>query len=67
MNESSGPNPLAIGVLRETYAGEKRVALIPADVQRLSPLATIHVENGAGVAAGFSDADYISAGSSQNP
>jgi hypothetical protein len=26
MNESSGPNPLAIGVLRETYAGEKRVS-----------------------------------------
>lgn len=51
-----------IGVLAENSAGERRVALVPADVRRLTKLATVTVERGAGVEAGHSDEAYADAG-----
>lgn len=52
-----------IGILRETFKGEKRVALCPGDVFILSKKGfTILVENGAGENAFFSNEEYVKAG-----
>jgi NAD(P) transhydrogenase subunit alpha len=52
-----------IAVLKETQAGEARVALVPESVRKLIALkATVGVESGAGAAAGAADADYEAAG-----
>ncbi len=50
---------MIVGVPRETFPGERRVALVPAAVAALTAkdLAVI-VEAGAGAAAGFPDAEY---------
>lgn len=54
---------MRIGVPKETVPAERRVALVPAAVQRLARLgAEIVVERGAGAAAFISDADYEAAG-----
>lgn len=54
---------MLIGVPKETFPGERRTALVPASVKKLSALGLeIAVESGCGVAAGFSDADYEAAG-----
>ncbi len=52
-----------VGVPRESYPGERRVALVPAVVPRLieAGLAVL-VESGAGDAAGYPDAAYLQAG-----
>ena len=48
---------------RERQPGEARVAATPETVQRLAAKGlSFHVEAGAGLASGFSDADYASAG-----
>jgi NAD(P) transhydrogenase subunit alpha len=52
---------MRVGVPRETTAGERRVALVPDAVARLDGIA-VSVERGAGVEAGFRDADYEDAG-----
>ena len=54
---------MKVAVVRETYPGERRVALVPA----VAPLLTkagwqVFVESGAGDAAGFTDHDYEAAG-----
>lgn len=50
---------MIIAVPRETFPGERRVALIPASVPPLAKVGhEVHVEAGAGVAAGFTDAEY---------
>jgi NAD(P) transhydrogenase subunit alpha len=55
--------PLTIGVPRETFAGEKRVAAVPEVVVKLVKLGFgVHVESGAGAAANFDDASYAAAG-----
>jgi alanine dehydrogenase len=36
-----------VGVLAEYFPGERRVALVPADVRRLIKLATVTIERGA--------------------
>ncbi len=55
--------PLTIGIPRETFAGEKRVASIPDVVEKLIKLGfRVVVETGAGESANFSDAAYRSAG-----
>ncbi len=47
------------GVLKETFPGEKRVAIIPVGVQTLVKNGLeVLVESGAGEAAGFPDAQY---------
>lgn len=54
---------MIIGVLQETRAGERRVALVPAHVAGLAKLpSTVYVQEGAGVASGFSDEEYRAKG-----
>ncbi len=54
---------MIIGLCREQAEGETRVALTPVNIQKLVKLKqTCLVETGAGVEAGFSDADYEAAG-----
>ena len=54
---------LTIGVPRETYAGEKRVATVPDVVEKLVKLGfPVCVETGAGAAANFGDDAYQAAG-----
>src|SRR3981081_253823 len=60
---STGSSALAsLGLLRERLPGERRVALTPADVKRLSAKAILIVETGAGLEAGFPDDAYANAG-----
>jgi NAD(P) transhydrogenase subunit alpha len=57
--------PLTIGVPRETYAGEQRVATVPEVVEKLIKLGfPVCVQSGAGAAANFDDAAYVAAGAS---
>ncbi|HET8780831.1 MAG TPA: NAD(P) transhydrogenase subunit alpha [Pyrinomonadaceae bacterium] len=50
-------------VLRETQAGEARIALMPESVKKLVALkAAVHIERGAGLNAARVDADYQEAG-----
>ena len=52
-----------IAVLRETEAGEARVALMPDSVQKLVALkASVSIESGAGLGAARTDDDYRNAG-----
>lgn len=54
---------ITIGVLREGAPGERRVALVPADVTRVVTTGTIVlVESDAGSAAWFDNAAYAAAG-----
>jgi NAD(P) transhydrogenase subunit alpha len=54
---------LTIGVPRETFAGEKRVATVPEVVEKLVKLGfAVQVETGAGADANFSDEAYAQAG-----
>ena len=51
-----------IAVLRETEAGEARVALMPDSVQKLVALkASVSIESGAGLGAARTDVDYQAA------
>jgi len=55
--------PLTIGVPREVFPGEKRVATVPDVVEKLIKLGfKVAVESGAGDAANFSNDVYRSAG-----
>src|SRR5438128_1624101 len=54
---------ISIGVPKETRADESRVAATPDSVKRLIKLGfDVSVERSAGLAAGFYDAEYQSAG-----
>ncbi|TCS38305.1 NAD(P) transhydrogenase subunit alpha [Paucimonas lemoignei] len=54
---------LVIGIPRETYPEEKRVATVPEVVEKLIKLGfAVTVESGAGDAANFSDDSYRAAG-----
>ena len=54
---------LRIGVPKETFAGEQRVATIPDVVEKLIKLGfAVTVESGAGSAANFDDDTYVAAG-----
>ena len=54
---------LTIGVPREVFPGEKRVATVPDVVEKLIKLGFhVSVEPGAGAAANFDDASYVAAG-----
>jgi NAD(P) transhydrogenase subunit alpha len=56
------PN-MIVGVLKETYPGERRVALVPAVVPALRKAGLeVLLEAGAGGAAGFPDAEYVDKG-----
>ena len=55
--------PLTIGIPKEIYPGERRVAATPATVGRFRKLGLeVQVEAGAGQAAGYTDADYQESG-----
>ncbi|HEX5102416.1 MAG TPA: NAD(P) transhydrogenase subunit alpha [Pirellulaceae bacterium] len=50
---------MQVGVLKETFPGERRVALVPADLPKLAKAGMgVIVEPGAGAAAGFADKAY---------
>jgi H+-translocating NAD(P) transhydrogenase subunit alpha len=54
---------MIVGVPRETFPGERRVALVPAVIPSLSKAGLeVVVESGAGVEAGYADADYAAKG-----
>ncbi|MBA2642427.1 MAG: Re/Si-specific NAD(P)(+) transhydrogenase subunit alpha [Actinobacteria bacterium] len=54
---------MRVAVPKETAAGERRVALVPETVSKLTSSGfEIRVERGAGESAGFPDADYEAAG-----
>jgi H+-translocating NAD(P) transhydrogenase subunit alpha len=55
--------PVQVGVVKETAAGERRVALTPDAVSRLRNAGVeVMVESGAGASAWFPDEDYAQAG-----
>src|SRR5664279_4799261 len=54
---------MIVGVPRETFPGERRVALVPAAIPNLKKAGLeVVIEAGAGVEAGYPDADYIAKG-----
>jgi NAD(P) transhydrogenase subunit alpha len=54
---------MRIGVLKETAAGERRIAATPESVKKFTALgASVSVEAGAGAASWISDEDYAAAG-----
>src|SRR6516225_7741741 len=54
---------MIVGVPRESYPGERRVALVPSVLPGLSKAGLqVVVEAGAGVEAGYPDADYAARG-----
>jgi NAD(P) transhydrogenase subunit alpha len=54
---------MLIGVPKESFANEKRTALVPSDVKRLIRLgAEVLIEKDLGLRAGFSDAEYVENG-----
>jgi len=54
---------MIIGVPKETFPGERRVALIPASLPPLAKAGLeVHVEANAGAEAGFPDAEYVEQG-----
>jgi len=56
-----------IGIPSEIKAGEKRVAMSPANVQSLTDRGVkVVVQAGAGIAAGYPDAEYTAAGAEVN-
>ena len=56
---------LTVAAIKETAPGEHRVALTPDTVARLQQAGLdVLVQAGAGIAAGFSNSDYVGAGAS---
>jgi NAD(P) transhydrogenase subunit alpha len=54
---------MIVGVPRESFPGERRVALVPAAVPNLTKAGfEVVVEAGAGIGAGYPDADYAAKG-----
>src|SRR2546425_12857293 len=53
---------LQVGVLREQRPGERRVAMVPHDIRRLSVKAVVLAEREAGGGAGFAGDAYVGAG-----
>ncbi len=59
---------MKIAVVKELYPGERRVALVPANVASLAKAKMeVVVESGAGVAAGFPDQLYVEKGAQIAP
>lgn len=54
---------MIVGIVKESFPGERRVALVPSSVATLTKLACeVVIEPGAGAEAGFNDAAYTDAG-----
>jgi len=59
---------MIVGVPRESFPGERRVGLVPAAIPNLTKAGfEVVVESGAGTEAGYSDADFASAGAKVLP
>ena len=59
---------MIIGVPQETFPGERRVALVPAIIPSLSKAGfVVHLQQGAGFAAGFPDQQYLDRGATIVP
>src|SRR5580700_10432154 len=59
---------MIVGVPREIFPGERRVALVPAVIPNLKKAGLeVVIEAGAGVEAGYPDADYIAKGATVAP
>lgn len=59
---------MIVGVPRETYPGERRVALVPSVVPSLTKAGLeVVIESGAGVEAGYPDAEYTAKGAKLLP
>ena len=55
--------PVNVGVPRETYPGERRVALTPRAAEALiKAKVSVMVESSAGLSAGFTDEEYVKRG-----
>src|SRR6202047_2679093 len=60
---SCGGSFMIVGVPRESFPGERRVALVPAVIPNLAKAGLeVVVEAGGGVEAGYPDADYVAKG-----
>ncbi|NLS06006.1 NAD(P) transhydrogenase subunit alpha [Rhizobium sp. P32RR-XVIII] len=57
----TNPRPI-IGLLSERHDGERRAAIVPADIKRMANRVTFIVERGAGTKSGYSDQAYMEAG-----
>ena len=54
---------MIIGIPKESYPGERRVALVPAVLPTLTKAGfEVHVQAGAGIEAGYTDAQYTEKG-----
>ncbi len=54
---------IKVGIPKETYPGEKRVALIPANIPQFKKAgAEVIVQSGAGEEAGYPDSEYVKNG-----
>src|SRR5580704_3378343 len=54
---------MIVGVPRESFPGERRVALVPAVIPSLAKAGLeVVIEAGAGVEAGYADAEYVAKG-----
>jgi NAD(P) transhydrogenase subunit alpha len=59
---------MQVAILKETFPGERRVALVPADVSKLARSGIeVLIETGAGAAAGFADMAYADKGAAIAP
>jgi NAD(P) transhydrogenase subunit alpha len=59
---------MKVAVLKEIVVGEKRVSAVPATVEKMVAAGMeVLVQTGAGLAAGFVDADYLAAGARVEP
>jgi NAD(P) transhydrogenase subunit alpha len=60
---NTGGSFMIVGVPRESYPGERRVALVPGVIPNLAKAGLeVVVEAGAGVEAGYPDAEFIAKG-----
>lgn len=54
---------MKIAVVKETFPGEKRVALVPSGVTIMTKAGCdVVIQEGAGISAGYSDSDYVDKG-----
>ena len=59
---------MIIGIPKESYPGERRVALVPAVLPTLTKAGfEVHVQAGAGIEAGYTDAQYTEKGAKVVP
>jgi NAD(P) transhydrogenase subunit alpha len=67
-DDESRPRPMIAGVITETLEGERRVALVPSVVPALAKIGvSVLVQQGAGAAAGFTDAAFAEKGAEIAP